>query len=122
MVILASNYRKAEAKALNARGLPKRAVARLSRAIVLEPNDPELFNLRGEASVLAREYHSAIANFKKVIALRKTDHETVNKRLSTVYYQHGMDLVAKERHEEAIESFWNCEKHDATNKEAVARR
>lgn len=116
------NYRKAEAKALNASGCPKRAVARLSRAIVLKPNDPELFHLRGESSVLAREYHAAIANFKKVIALRKTADEHLNKRLSAVYYEHGIDLVAKDRHEEAIESFWNCERHDVSNKEAVARR
>ena len=42
--------------------------------------------------------------------------------MSAVYYQYGVELAAKERHEEAVDSFWNSEKHDAKNKEAVARR
>ena len=113
-----------QAKAFNASGCPKHAVARLSRAILLRPDDPELFRLRGEAAVMAGDYYTAIINFKRVITMQKNDHEKDNmsKRLSVVYYQYGMDLAARKRHEEAVDSFWNCQKHDASNKEAVARR
>lgn len=116
------NCRIIQAKAFSESGAPNHAVARLSRAILLKPDDPELFRLRGEAAVMAREYHTAIINFKRVIALRKSENESMSKRLSAVYYQYGVDLAARERHEEAVDSFWNCEKHDGNNKEAVARR
>lgn len=111
-----------QAKAFCEDGKPKQAVSRLSRAIVLKPDDPELFKLRGEAAVLAGEYHTAIINLKRVIALRKSENESMSKRLGAVYYQYGVELVAKERYREAVDSFWNSEKHDRDNKEAVARR
>lgn len=56
----------AEAKTLCAEGKPELGVRKLTKAIVLNPTDPELFRLRAEACVSAQDYHTAIINFKKV--------------------------------------------------------
>ena len=111
-----------EARRLSAAGRPDRAVVRLSRAIVLKHNDPELFKERAEASVLIRDYHAAIINFAKVVKLRESEREAMNKRLSEVCYQYGTELAADSKYNDAIEMFVNAVSYDPGNKDAVTRR
>lgn len=115
-------YSLAEAKALCDEGKPELAVRRLTRAIALNPSDPELFRLRGEASVLARDFHTAIINFKKVITMHEDERASMCKRLSVVYYQYGMALFNENRHGEAADMFENAANYDPENKEAVTKR
>lgn len=97
-------------------------MARLTRAISLKPDDPELFRLRAEAHVLASNYHNAIINFQKVLLLKEDLRVSMHKRLSITYYQYGVDLAAKEKHKEAVEKFDNVAKYDPQNKEAVTKK
>lgn len=97
-------------------------MAKLSKAIAMKSDDPELFRQRGEACVLARKYRAAIVNFQKVIALREEKRAQMCKRLSVVYYQYGVALAKENKHEEAVEMFENATDYDAANKGAVTKR
>lgn len=112
----------AAAKILCDEEKPELAVRRLTRAIALNPADPELFRLRGEACVLARDYHTAIINLKKVITMREGERTVMCKRLSVVYYQYGMALATDSRHRQAADMFKNSADYDPDNKEAVTKR
>lgn len=107
---------------MSAAGRPDRAVVRLSRAIVMKRNDPDLFKERAETSVLIRDYRAAIINFEKVIQLREGEKEAINKRLSEVCYQYGMELVADSKYSDAVEMFVSAASYDPGNKDAVTRR
>lgn len=107
---------------MSAAGRPDRAVAKLSRAISLKQNDPELFKERGEVSAVLGDYHGAIINFKKVIALREEERDAMSKRLSDVCYRYGVELAAKNKHTEAVEMFLSSSSYDPDNKDAVTRR
>ena len=111
-----------EARKLSAEGNPGIAIRRLTRAIALKPDDPELFRERGEANALLHNYHAASINFHKVIALREDQREDMSKRLSVVYYAHGVASAAQQKFDEAVEMFAKAFKYDAENKAAVTRR
>ena len=103
-------------------GRPEHAVARLSRAISLRQDDPNLFRERAEASVLAKDYRMAIINFRKVISLRESQREAMEKRLGEVCYKHGTELVAEEKYKEALEMFDDAIGYDPKNKDISTRR
>lgn len=107
---------------MSAAGRSDRAVARLSRAISLRQNDPDLFKERGEASAVIRDYHAAIINFRKVIALRESEREAMSRRLSDVCYQYGVELAAESNYIEAADMFLSAASYDPGNKDAVTRR
>lgn len=111
-----------EAKELCDEGQAGAAVRKLSRAIALEPNNPELFRHRAEALTLAGDYRTAAANFNKVISMREEAKAAMHKRLSVVYHKYGMVLVSQKKHEKAAEMFENATGYDSDNKEAVTRR
>lgn len=122
LMLVLSMSRVREARKMSAAGRPDRAVARLSRAISLKHDDPELFKERGEVSAVIGNYHAAIINFKKVIALREGERDTMSKRLSDVCYQYGLELAAENKHTEAVEMFLSSSGYDPGNKDAVTRR
>lgn len=111
-----------EARKMSAAGRPEHAVARLSRAIILKQDDPELFKERAEASVLIQDYHAAIINFQKVIALRESEREGVSRRLSEVCYQYGVALAAEAKYTEAVEMFISAARYDPRNKDSISKR
>lgn len=115
-------YSLKEARKLSAEGNPGLAVRRLTRAIALKQDDPELFRERGEANALLHNYHAASINFHKVIGLREDQREKMSKRLSVIYYDHGVANAAEQKFEEAVEMFENALKYDNENKAAVTRR
>lgn len=103
-------------------GRPERAVARLSRAISLRQDDPNLFRERAEASLLAKEYRMAIINFRKVISLQESQREAMEKRLGEVCYKYGMELAAEEKYTEALEMFNDAISYDPQNKDISSKR
>ena len=78
---------------------------RLSKAIILNPEDPELFRRRAEASFMQQDYHGAIINFKKAVALNEELKDSLSKRLCTVHYHYGMMLFDQDMHKEAADMF-----------------
>ena len=98
------------------------AVAKLNRAIALQPDNPELFKQRAEAHFELCNYHAAILNFNKVIALKETEREAIHERLALVHYQYGVSLAASKNHSDAIEIFEKASFYDPSNKEIISRR
>ena len=94
----------------------------MTRAIALQPNNPDLFKIRAEANVSLSNYHAAIINFKKVIRLRKDEEATINKRLAVVYYNYGMTLLAEKNYAEAVDFLEFAAYYDPGNKEVVFKR
>ena len=69
-----------EALQLHQEGDASRAVAKLTRAIALDPRHPELFKQRAEAHLTLRNFHSAIINFKKAFLLQPSEHLELTER------------------------------------------
>ena len=57
-----------------------RAVAKLTRAIALDPRRPELFKQRAEAQLTLQNFHSAIINFKKALSLQPSEELELTER------------------------------------------
>ena len=55
-------------------------MAKLTRAIALEPRRPELFKNRAEAHLTLRNFHSAIINFKKALSLQPSEQQELTDR------------------------------------------
>ena len=100
----------------------KRAVAKLTRAIVLDPRNAELFKQRAEALVSLGDYHMAIANFRKVLSLNPGEEEEMSGRLATVYHLHGQALVEQQQHDQALEMFRMASEYCPKEKMYTMRR
>lgn len=120
--MISNLLRLKEALALTEEGKPELAVAKLTRAIVVDPDNPDLFRHRAEACILIPDYHTAIINFEKVIALNPNEKEAISARLGAVYYQHGLALAANKEHEEAVEAFKEAYARDQDNKDLIMKR
>ena len=103
-------------------GDPKQAVAKLTRAIVLDSRNAELFKQRAEAFVSLGDYHMAIVNFRKVLSLSPSEEEEITGRLATVYHLHGEALVEQQQHDQALEMFRMASDHRPEEKMYTMRR
>ena len=111
-----------EAHTLHGSGDDKRAVARLTRAIALQPRNPDLFQLRAEAFFSLKEYHSSIINFQKVIALKPSVEDEITERLACVHFEYGAWLYDNGKFTQALEMFEKTSEYQPENKEPVMRR
>jgi len=97
-------------------------LAILSRAITLQPRNPELFKRRAEAYVSQQDYHSAIINFKKTISLSPSEETILTPRMATIHYLHGQSLYQEGRFEEALEVFSKSSEFCPEEREYTMRR
>ena len=97
----------------------QKAVAKLTRAIALEPRNPDLFKLRAEAYFSLKEYYSSIINFQKVIALQPSIEEEITERLACVHYEYGMWLYDNGQYAQALEMFEKTSEYQLDNKEPI---
>ena len=111
-----------EAFSLHESGDHQRAVVRLTRAIALQPTNPDLFKLRAEAYFSLKEYHSSIINFQKVIALTPSSEEEITERLACVHFEYGAWLYNSGKFSQALEMFEKTSDYQPENKEPVMRR
>lgn len=116
------NLRLKEARSLHESGESQKAVAKLTRAIALEPRNPDLFKLRAEAYFSLSEYHSSIINFQKVISLQPSAEGEVIERLACVHYEYGAWLYDNGQYARALEMFEKTSEYQPDNKEPVMRR
>lgn len=111
-----------DAIALKNEDKPNLAVAKLSRALVLQPDNPALFRERAEAYVMLSDFYGAIINLKRVMDLRAEDREEMTLKLGQLYYQYGLSLASENQHEDALAMFVEAELHDSTNEHILTRR
>ncbi len=94
----------------------------MTRAIVLQPKNPELFKVRAEAYLKCSNYHAAIINFNRVVALNPSEYDVISERLGAAYHLHGLALMAENNHEEALEALENASDYNPQNKETSTKR
>lgn len=111
-----------EAMILCKRGDPGLAVTKLTRAIALQPQNPDLFKLRAEAYVLLRNYEPAIVNFQKVVALKSDEDGLITERLGIVHCEYGEALYADEKYCQALKIFEKAMEYRPDDKNVVMRR
>ena len=111
-----------EACSLHESGDSQRAVAKLTRAIALQPRNPELFKLRAEAYFSLKEYHSSIINFQKVVALKPSIEAEITERLACVHFEYGTWLYDTGKFAQALEKFEKTSEYQPENKEPMMRR
>ena len=79
-----------------------RAVAKLTRAIALDPRRPELFKQRAEAQLALQNFHSAIINFKKALSLQPSEELELTERcvveFSNLIHHLSLHMRAKNSH------------------------
>lgn len=117
-----SLVRLSDAITLRKEEKPKLALAKLNRALALRPDYFALFKERAEAHAMLCNFHAAIINLKRVIALKEEEREAVTLRLGQVYYQYGVSLASEKKHAEALELFEKAEIYDPTNEKTLTRR
>ena len=111
-----------EAHSLHESGDSQRAVAKLTRAIALQPRNPDLFRLRAEAYFSLKEYHSSIINFQKVVALKPSVEVEITERLACVHFDYGAWLYNCGKFAQALEMFEKTSEYQPENREPVMRR
>ena len=111
-----------EARRLHESGDSQKAVAKLTRAIALEPRNPELFQLRAEAYFSLKDYYSSIINFQKVISLEPDTEDEIVERLACVHYEYGTWLYDSGQFAQALEMFEKTSEYQPENKEPIMRR
>ena len=110
-----------EAGSLCDSGEPSKAIARLTRAIALQNQNPDLFEKRAEAYVLVKNFELAIANFQKVLALRVEDPGIVE-RLGVVHCRYGEALYSEGRYSQALMIYEQAAQYRPEDKEVVMKR
>ena len=80
-------------------------IAVLSRAMALEPHNPELFKKRADAYIQLKDYASAIANYQKTISLAPSEATGLASRMADAYFKSGKILCAQGNLEAGLEAF-----------------
>ena len=116
-----SDYRLEEAESLCDSGEPSKAITKLTRAIALQNQNPDLFEKRAEAYILVKNFELAIANFQKALALREEDSVMVE-RLGVVHCQYGEALYGEGRYSQALMIYEQAAQYRPEDKEVVMKR
>lgn len=92
-----------EALQFHQEGDAGRAVAKLTRAIALDPRRPELFKQRAEAQLTLKNFHSAIINFKKALSLQPSEQLELTERCVVefsfnLFHRLSLHMRAKNSH------------------------
>ncbi len=114
-------HRLAEAQTLCDDGECNKAVAKLSRAIVLQPLNSDLFEKRAEVYLILRNYDLAIVNFQKVLSLRTKD-DAIFDRIGQVYWVHGEELYAEGKYRHALEVYEQVAGYRPDDRNIVMRK
>lgn len=80
-------------------------VAVLSRAMALEPHNPELFKKRADAYIQLKDYSSAIANYQKTISLAPSQATGLASCMADAYFKSGKALCEQSNLEASLEAF-----------------
>eukprot|EP00471_Norrisiella_sphaerica_P013948 CAMPEP_0184500130 /NCGR_PEP_ID=MMETSP0113_2-20130426/43718_1 /TAXON_ID=91329 /ORGANISM="Norrisiella sphaerica, Strain BC52" /LENGTH=487 /DNA_ID=CAMNT_0026888357 /DNA_START=97 /DNA_END=1560 /DNA_ORIENTATION=+ len=105
-----------EAEALIAEGRLDYAVAALTSAIFLKPNEAELYRRRAELYVQMCDFKSAYLNYKRVISLSPNDAKSKH-RMAGICYVRGKLLLNDEDFHTAEKAFAEAEKLSPTTME-----
>lgn len=111
-----------DAASLCDRGEISRAVSKLTRAIALQPRNPKLFKQRAEAYVLLKDYHAAILNFQKVLALCTSEQEYIHERLADVSFSYGEVLFSEEKYTQALYNFEKVCEYRSEDRDSIMKR
>lgn len=107
---------------MSSKGSHDSAVAKLTRAITLQPQNPTLFSRRAAAYTSLGNHHAAILNLRKALSLSPSDGPSLTGQLATAYYQHGLALEADREHDCAAVMYQKASESDPGAKEYVMRR
>ena len=107
---------------LHSDGDSRAAVAKLNRAIALDPRNPELFRQRAVLHEALQDYHSVIINLKKILSLCPSERAELTRQLATMYCLYGQTLMAEGRYEEALETFQEAIGYQPEEKEYTMKR
>lgn len=121
-VLPVTSCRLQEAKKLHSEGDPRSAIKKLTRAIVLDQRNADLFLQRAEVYVSLEDYHSAIINYQKVLSLRPSEEEEIFHKLAAVHSLHGQSLMSSRRYEQALRAFDRALGCSPGEKEYVMKR
>eukprot|EP00795_Rhopilema_esculentum_P010263 gene10263-18957_t len=80
------------------------ALSYLNKAVVLDPENCDLYTERGEAYFQISDFQSAILNYKQACILQP-DCERYFSRLAFMYYLKGQTFFDEENYEDALECF-----------------
>lgn len=84
---------------------PALAVKRLSRALVLQPRNPSLYQQRAEGYMALGDFSSAIQNLKKALTLTQTEDMEIKDRLVSLYESYGDIFYKQHKYNLAIENY-----------------
>jgi hypothetical protein len=96
---------------------PRKAVESISKAIAIDPDNPDLFSNRGLALHELMEFEAALTSFDKAIALKPD--------FAQAYYNRGITLQKQKKFEDALASYdkaiaFNPGYHEAHHNRGVA--
>ena len=102
---------------------PQLAISRLTRAIALQPTNPQLFQERAEVYLDLKDYESAIPNFRKAMSLAPGKREELSSRLAGVYFLYGQALSTEHHKDDrALEMFTRASECNPDVKEYTMRK
>ena len=103
-------------------GHPNTALAKLTRAIALQPTNAKLFNQRAEVNLTLQNFRPAIVNFQKVLALDPSRREEVVDRLAAAHFEYGQCLYEEQSFSKALEMFTLASQYRPDDKQAIMQR
>lgn len=98
------------------------SVAVLSRAMALEPHNPELFKKRADAYFQLEDYTAAIANYKKAISLAPSEATGLASRMADAYFKSGKVLCTQNKLEDGLEAFTRASQLNPEDQECTLQR
>lgn len=93
----------------------------LRKAMFIQPNNAELYKLRGEAYLQLCDFKSAILNYKHVCILQPDNEESFTK-LAFIYFLLGQSYYDEQMYLDALECFTRAAEMKPKNSGYHARR
>ena len=100
----------------------RRCISILSRAIALDPHNPELFRTRAEAHFQLSDYPAAVANYRKTVSLSPSEAAGLAPRMADAYYKNGCGLRNRNDVTSALEAFTKASELCPNEREYIMQR
>ena len=97
------------------------ALSYIQKALIMSPDNPTLYTLRGEVYLRMCDYNSAIINYKRVCILNPEDDKCFSK-LAFIYYLQGQCYYDEQLYLDALECFTRASEMEPKNSSYHSRR